>query len=679
MADAIPAPVPNPNDPTPNTPATTPSAGLFSTMLTPIGPARPAPTGPDLTTTGTPEAPVDGTSSATYHGTTDADDKTGSSNSSTTEKKGIIRAWFLAGATRWAKGGGTQNKRLDMRKAKASAMQVKETRQVSLNRSGGLFSGGSGASGKGSNSASGKGASKGPGKGPVKGPKNTNGSTNKGPSGRSGNGSGPGRSGGSGGSGAGSGGGSKQPGGGAHKQPKPDSSSKGPKGAGSKGADGKGAAGGGTAPKTPNGSNQKNSGTSAGGKAGPSGQAGSNAKTAPGGGQGPKGDSPKTPKNDGSSDRGRISLRKDPKDPKSDKDSRKQPDPKAGRKTDPKGTTSTPGASTKDTAATKDSNAKPASTDKKNDLTKKTTPDKPPAKGHETPDGTKGKTGKTFSVRDSRETGYRDGTRIGKTTAHVKAYRDGVKDGYSDVTEAAAQEKKRLDKAHADHKKQIEESPLATPRSSADYHQTGAPVPAEPKLTDEEAISTLRWMQTSAAEAGDQEVADKIGKDIDERLERLQPAPAGPQPIKVDRIDGTHLYLGEGSARNTVSRGEVRSLKQFERRLTERALALATVAETTKKLHVHAQNQAGEAQTYLEQAKSIEGGDRLTGKLVRLADKAKAQAADAEQVYKRAVRSADACNAVLTNVSTRYSGMYKAVVDSPETGPAEMAYYKESN
>lgn len=601
MADTMPAPAPDPNDPTQTTPASTPGTGFFSTMLTPVGPARPAPAGPDLATTGTAEVPVDGTTSAIYHGTSDADEKNSSNSTSTAQKKGIMRAWLIAGATRWGKGGGTQNKRLDMKKARASARQVKETRQVSINRSGGMFSGGSGSSGKGATSASGNGVGKGSGKSPANGTKNSNGSAHKGPSGRSGSNSGPGRGGASGGAAGG-----KQAGGSSHKQPKTDSKAPGSKGG----------TGGGAAPKTPNGADRKASGTSGNGKSGTPGQSG---------GKDHKGNRPKTSTDDG---RGRISLRKDPKGPKA-----------TDQKTETKDAKGTPGASLKGTAAAKGADTKPAAdTNKKINLKKKTTPDKDQTKGQEAE--TKGKTGQQnipqtgerFSTRDSRETGYRDGTRIGKATAHAKAYRDGVKDGYQDITESAAQEKTRLDQAHADHKKKIEESPVP-PQTSADYHQT----PQAP------------------------------------------PEPTGPQPIKVDRIDATHLQLGAGATRTVISRGEVRSLKQFERRLADRFNALIKVAETTKAFQAHAQDQAAKALVLMEQAKAVKGGDSLAGKLARFAENAKAQAAIAEHIHQRAVRSADACKATLSNVSTRYSGMYKAVVDSPETSPAEMAYYKEAN
>ncbi|MFW3477462.1 hypothetical protein [Streptomyces microflavus] len=216
--------------------------------------------------------------------------------------------------------------------------------------------------------------------------------------------------------------------------------------------------------------------------------------------------------------------------------------------------------------------------------------------------------------------------------ALARAYRDGVKDGWADTLTAADHEKALLDDAHEDRKNSRDqtresEQPVTTATaSSADHHDT---------------------------------------------------APDGPlQPIQVTGIDAKHLHLGDGASRTSISRGEVRSLKQFERRLEDRLTTLQATADTTKQLQAHAEGQAQQAQNLLEQAKAVKGGDKLTTALSRLAEDAKKQAIEAEEIHKRAVRSADACGAVLANVTTRYSVMYQAVVDSPETVPAELAYYQ---
>ncbi|MEU2873018.1 hypothetical protein ABZ769_28105 [Streptomyces olivoreticuli] len=230
--------------------------------------------------------------------------------------------------------------------------------------------------------------------------------------------------------------------------------------------------------------------------------------------------------------------------------------------------------------------------------------------------------GKPFSTRESREAGYRDGTRAARVVAHAKAYRDGVKDGWGDTTEAAGREKVRLDKAHEERKNAREKEQLVsgTGNSSADFHK--------------------------------------------------------PEPIGVREVNGSHVLLGDGAAKESMSRGEVRSLKGFERRLTAKSASMTTIAEDTKGLKAHAEEQARKATRLLEDAKAVEGGEKLAAALARLEEAAKVQAGKAEEIHKRAVRAAEGCAVVLSNVETRYGGIYRAVVDSDETAPAELAFYK---
>ena len=73
----------------------------------------------------------------------------------------------------------------------------------------------------------------------------------------------------------------------------------------------------------------------------------------------------------------------------------------------------------------------------------------------------------------------------------------------------------------------------------------------------------------------------------------------------------------------------------------------------------------------------MKGGEKLVASLAKLADAAQVQATKAAEINKRAVRSQEACKTLTANTETRYGGIYKAVVDSPETSPAEMNYYRE--
>lgn len=611
------ASVPEPNSTPSGTDGTTPQSsagrGLFASMVAPVEPARtafdltPATASGDASAGST--ATVDGSpSSATFHDETSPASSTGSAagnGASGKAQTGIWRAWLIAGATRWGRGGGTANKRLDMHKARAQAQQVKETRQVTINRPPAPLTGGRGAGAPGP--AGGKGLNqKTPTGNTPKGTKNTGpGERNsgRGPAGR-GNTGGPGNTG---PAGRGAGGDSRGASGTANtnspkplKAPKPaqrtndtpvpkpvkphtDKPGKAPapvpaaKGGGTAGAKGAPGAAGkdGATPKAP---------TPAKDAAG--------AKTpdaAPGAKKTTGGDIP--------AQRKKWSLDKAPKVPKSDK-AAKEP----GKKD------AAPGPAADDTSSTKKPNDKKAAP-------KTTAPETKPTTA---PTGTK-----PFSTRTSRETGYRDGARAAQVGAHAKAYRDGVKDGWAHTMAAADREKTALDQARDDRMKARQETPVTTAplATSADHHP-------------------------------------------------------GPQPIPVNSIDATHLHLGNGATRAIISRGEVRSLKGYERRLTERRTNLQKVADLARQLQAHANGQAQQAQSLLERAQGVKGGDKLTGTLARLHEDAKAQAAEAAEVHKRAIRSADACAATLANVATRYDGMYQAVVDSPETVPAELAYYQ---
>jgi hypothetical protein len=250
----------------------------------------------------------------------------------------------------------------------------------------------------------------------------------------------------------------------------------------------------------------------------------------------------------------------------------------------------------------------------------KTTPDKT------TPDKTAPKKadGTPIRTQPSREAGYRDGARTAHVTAHVRAYRDGFKDGHRDINDAADREKARLDQAHATRKQQRAQDPEDQPvTASSDDQQTSGPHPIDVKeVTDKDVV-----------------------------------------------LDGGQMY----------SRGEVRNLKQYERRMGEKAVSMGKAAEGTRQLQAHAEEQAAKALTFVEMAKSLktEGGDRFIGVLTRLHEAATIQIREAQELHKRVVRAAEGTQVVLTNVSIRYDGIYKAVCDSPLTKPAELNWYRK--
>ncbi|MFI1568202.1 hypothetical protein ACH4ZX_35170 [Streptomyces sp. NPDC020490] len=233
-------------------------------------------------------------------------------------------------------------------------------------------------------------------------------------------------------------------------------------------------------------------------------------------------------------------------------------------------------------------------------------------------------------TQTARETGYRDGHRAARGVAQVRAYVDGTRDGYADGTEQAAKEKVQLDKAHAGRKAQ---------RASAQQN---------PQQTNTN---------------GAQQPVSGTNTVV---------------PITVKGIDKERVYLGDGAARDSMTRGEVRNLKTFERRLKARSAQMIKAAEVLKALVAYEKEQARKALALVEKAKSVKGGEKLIPKLQRLAEAAKQEAAAAEEAYKQAVRAAESVKVLLANVEKRDGLIYKAVVDSPETMPAEMEFYKEA-
>lgn len=646
-SDTVPAAIPSPDDPQ-GGPGTTPTntgaprtePGVLTSLFASVDPARTAfeltPTaGPDTTADGSAETPVDGASSDTYHG--GENDPTTSKNAANSRtEKSIVRAWLLAGAERWRKGADARNKRLDIQKARAQAVQVKETRQVTVNNSGGgLFSGGKNSSGAGGKSLGNKGSG-----GSPKGPNNSSGSTGAGSGssgGRGGSGTSP-----AGGAGRGPAGGGTGPGGnsGAGKGSGGRGSSKGPTGNGTGGSF--------KGPKDSKSNTSGSTGTGSGGGGKGDSRKPSGSDKASGSGKGRDRTQTTTTCGDGSG----ISLAKDTK-PKTDTGKTpgaKGPDGKShGSKPDGASGSAGPAGSapgTKDTKdVTKDSTGKPSTPNggtegKDSSPNSNTTPKKPaPTESKDKPptgsdrDQAAGKDnqqakpqrqldGKPFSTRESREAGYRDGTRAAKVVAHAQAYRDGVKDGYGDTKQIADRDKQRLDQAHAERKTARQEQDVTAPASSTD-HQPQA------------------------------------------------------QPIEVKAVTGTDVFLGAGATRPTMGRGEVRNLVTFITRLETKAATKQQVAEAAKNLHAQALEQAKEVTQLLEGAKQVKGGDKVVGHLTKLNDAANAQAGKAEEIHKRALRAADATRTVLSNARTRYEPIFIAVVNSPETRPAEMKFYED--
>ncbi|MFD6149474.1 hypothetical protein [Streptomyces sp. NPDC060243] len=663
-SDTAPAAAGTPNN-TPEAPAhPTPAAGpgqateqpqqtgFLAGLLAPVEPAR---TSADYHTEPTPETAVSDATSADYHDTnTDTGTKTGNKQDSgkNSQQNGIIRAWMLAGAERWKKGGDARLVRAQMQKVKAAAQQTKETRTVTVNRSEGNASpvsagskgGGSGKSGGSSGNGAGKSlnsksrtSNNGPGNSPknnsAQGHDRSHGSKND-------PGSGPGRGQGGGHRGGGGGNGGRGAGGdrssNRHAKDQQAKTPKAPKGLTPAGhsrtpAPGKGP----TEPKAPKGPKHAKADTSG---ASPRGnhtpkQSGDGKASARGPADAPGGTSgSKTSKRDQAPGSERAPKGNDNKAPTRSTDDRTEPPPRRrisltkNNRNQKQAAPASNDASKNSPKTTKpDATEKPESKKASSDA-KPRTPDAPAS-----PAG-----GKRLDVRESREAGYRDGVRYGTVTAHMGAYRDGWNDGRTDTKQAAAQEKKRLDTARDQRKKQNKH-----------------PIP--PKPTDPPAAHT-DLMKPAPQEAS------------------VNTPPPTPSPlvtattVNINRPDGSHINL---------SRGEVRNLASFQRRLAAKADAMTRVADRARALHQAAVEQTRVVTRLLEQSKGVKSGAKVAAALTRLQEQAKAQETAALDAVKRATRAAEATRTLAANTSARYDGIYRAVVDSPETLPAELSYYRD--
>ncbi|MER6917092.1 hypothetical protein ABT354_36090 [Streptomyces sp. NPDC000594] len=244
-------------------------------------------------------------------------------------------------------------------------------------------------------------------------------------------------------------------------------------------------------------------------------------------------------------------------------------------------------------------------------------------------------------LQRSRETGHGDGSRVRNVVDHVQAYAKGAKDGYQDKKEENGKEHARLDEAHAGRKAKQQDPKKDSPKGVAVTGPDG------------------RTLVIAPPEEGD----DGMSTDV--------------KPLLVKEINANTLTLEVEGAPKPISRKELRNFKQYERKLEGKESYLVKVAETCKSLQAAAELEARDCQRLAEQAKGVEGGQKLAGKLAKLADAAKAQAVEAAELHKRARRAAEMCKVVLTNIGTRYAPLYKAVVDSDETKPAELRFYND--
>ncbi|MHA6764714.1 hypothetical protein [Streptacidiphilus sp. PAMC 29251] len=330
----------------------------------------------------------------------------------------------------------------------------------------------------------------------------------------------------------------------------------------------------------------------------------------------------------------------------------KAPDPKTGAKAGP------------DTDSTKavpkaDSKSSPAST-------AKATPEatgRPPLR-----------------TQPAREAGYRQGTKVAATAGKVEAYRDGAKDGWDDQRAADHAEAKQMDEARTRNAiKPQKVQPELKPASGSTADMTKQPAPAAAQESKKTAP------ETSAASTPPVAVSER-----EKPMTPTKPAPttaavppkaqAAPTaaPVRVNAVGAKSVsFTGADGVQHVMGRGEIRTLRQFERRLSEDATRLARIEEATRETQAHAELLFTRANRLFEEAKAVKGGVTLSMVLLRLAERAKVLHGRAQEVQRNAQRSTEAVKVLSANANTRHGGIYKAVVDSPLTIPAERAFYQD--
>ncbi|MGW6287375.1 hypothetical protein [Streptomyces sp. NPDC055107] len=619
---APPLPAGPPDPPAPaadgSVPAPAGDTGIMAALMAAVEPARPVtapgagarPEGDDPAAKADPDGAVDRSSPGYTSAAVKApEDLVGADSDAAgaRHKEGVIKTLLRAGATRWAKGGGAANKRLDVAKAQAAAHQVKETRTTTVMKSSGIptrsSSGGTGGGGQGSTGkntgGSGRNSSRNGSAGAGRGGNGAgSGSGGRGSSGSNGGNSSSGR----GSSGSNNGGES-----GKSRGPGDDSDGASSKNSGAQKtgeAAGKGKVGGSAGNSGASGKDGGNGKPGENGKAGASGKGGGSGSGGSSGGR-----SPDSKTKDGKDQGPKDSTGKCPK---ADLEKRGGSSPGSG----------SAGSGGKSGTSGKDGKSGPA--------------------GGGSAGG--GPTGSDRTpLQRSRETGHGDGSAIRNVVDHVQAYAKGAKDGYQDKREENGKEHARLDKAHDRHRTKQQEPKQDDPQ------QQGTKVAGPDGQT--------------LVIAPPDEKDDGMSTDV--------------KPLLVKEIDPNTLTLGTEGAAGSVSRKELRNFKQYERKLEAKENHLVKVADACKSLEAAAEDESRDCQQLAEQAKAVEGGEKLAAKLSRLADSAKAQATEAAELRKRAQRAAEMCQVVLTNIGTRYAPLYKAVVDSDETKPAELRFYND--
>ncbi|SCD56408.1 hypothetical protein GA0115234_103320 [Streptomyces sp. DvalAA-43] len=220
--------------------------------------------------------------------------------------------------------------------------------------------------------------------------------------------------------------------------------------------------------------------------------------------------------------------------------------------------------------------------------------------------------GGTFAGDKAKHAGTRAGTRAGRAIQSARAYGEGFLEGF----------KAAMDQAAREH---------AAAQAQAELDRTRKP------MTDA--------------------------------------APATPVPVTAEDSKTGLLTLGKGATRKTISRGEVKTLKNFTDRLGDYASTASSAADDCKALTGQAQEYAAQATALAEECQAVKGGEGLVGECLALAEAATVQGGAADELHARMLRAVESLETTSANAGTRHGAIFRAVADSPLSSPAESRFY----
>lgn len=139
---------------------------------------------------------------------------------------------------------------------------------------------------------------------------------------------------------------------------------------------------------------------------------------------------------------------------------------------------------------------------------------------------------------------------------------------------------------------------------------------------------------------------------------------------------GGQVHLGPGSARPTIGYGEVRNMKQFQDKLGVQRYALQWIYEDLQMKNQRLQDLAKRSADLLERGRAIDVGEKSIGKAVKADERIAVLASITDGLLTRLARGLDEVEALNVNTETRYGLIYKAVLNSDEQAPArDLGYY----